>query len=437
MIDVISARLGAAALARCTAAPGLFALLGFSCGLPYPLIGATLSLWFASMHLSLGVVAALSWILLPYSLKPLWARLIDTARLPVPGHTVAPTVTWILWSQMLLIVLLVMIGFAMSLHGVIPVVILSILAAFCGASQDCAVDALRITCERTGASLDTRLLSGYQFGYRLALFIADGIILLIINYIGWSFSYILLAGTLLIPLALFFCHSQVSNDGKLSAKSWYNSLDVVAYSRDVGYSEIIFAVPVSTLFIIVLYRLPDAVSYPVLNLNYIASGLSTTDIAFIHSAVVLPVSVIGLGVVAILLRRLGLTRSLIIGGCVQAAGCLGLGIVTINGGGVGWFAACNIVTALATSISGVALVLYIAMFVDTRKAAYQYAVLVSMYSFSGKVLGGISGFFVSYLSEKVGEDYGFGLLHIALAITGLSMLPLISCQRPDALGNDG
>ncbi|MCU1281357.1 MAG: AmpG family muropeptide transporter, partial [bacterium] len=59
--------------------------LGFAAGLPYMLVGSTLSAWLANAGVSLAGIGLFSAVTLPYSLKLLWAPLVDRYRPPLLG----------------------------------------------------------------------------------------------------------------------------------------------------------------------------------------------------------------------------------------------------------------------------------------------------------------------------------------------------------------
>jgi PAT family beta-lactamase induction signal transducer AmpG len=58
-------------------------MLGFSSGLPFFLTGNTLGYWMRDEGTTLSAIGFLSWVGLAYSLKFLWAPIID--RMDAPG----------------------------------------------------------------------------------------------------------------------------------------------------------------------------------------------------------------------------------------------------------------------------------------------------------------------------------------------------------------
>src|SRR5438105_9909412 len=61
-------------------------LLGFSSGLPFLLSGNTLGYWLRDEGTRLQAIGFLSWVGLAYSLKFLWAPIIDRVDAPLVGR---------------------------------------------------------------------------------------------------------------------------------------------------------------------------------------------------------------------------------------------------------------------------------------------------------------------------------------------------------------
>ena len=61
-------------------------MLGFSSGLPFFLSGNTLGYWLRDAGTTLAAIGFLSWVGLAYSLKFLWAPIIDRVDAPLFGR---------------------------------------------------------------------------------------------------------------------------------------------------------------------------------------------------------------------------------------------------------------------------------------------------------------------------------------------------------------
>ncbi|HEY0243506.1 MAG TPA: hypothetical protein VGC52_12655, partial [Gemmatimonadaceae bacterium] len=152
-------------LIRAFAQPKMAALifLGFSSGLPFYLTSTTLQAWMTKANVDLTTIGIFSLVGLPYSLKFLWAPLLDRYVPPFLGRRRG----WLVITQVLLLIAIA----AMSLHdptrGLQALAINAIFIAFFSASQDVAGDAYRTDVlhhREMGAGAAIWVL-----GYRIAL----------------------------------------------------------------------------------------------------------------------------------------------------------------------------------------------------------------------------------------------------------------------------
>src|SRR5436189_6274045 len=81
-------------------------MLGFASGLPLALTGATLQAWFTEAHINLMTIGALSLLGIPYTLKFLWAPLMDHYGFKRLGKRKG----WILLTQLFLVFALLVIA---------------------------------------------------------------------------------------------------------------------------------------------------------------------------------------------------------------------------------------------------------------------------------------------------------------------------------------
>src|SRR5246127_2510043 len=162
-------------------------LLGFSSGLPFFLVGNTFGYWLRDEHTSLTAIGFLSWVGIAYSLKFLWAPLMDRVDLPLfkrLGHRRG----WMMFSQILVGLALSAMGGTGTKAGLGRLGALALVVAFASSTQDIVVDAWRIESADDGEEQGL-LASAYQFSYRLALLAADSLILIVAATVGWRMSY--------------------------------------------------------------------------------------------------------------------------------------------------------------------------------------------------------------------------------------------------------
>ena len=117
--------------------------LGFSSGLPYILIFSTLGVWLADIGVDLSLIGFFAWIVLTYSLKFLWAPMIDNFSIPFLNR-LGFRKSWILFSQILIVLCLLLLSVINPLDSLYFFAFIAFLVAFSGSIQDIAIDAFRI-----------------------------------------------------------------------------------------------------------------------------------------------------------------------------------------------------------------------------------------------------------------------------------------------------
>ena len=165
--------------------------LGFASGLPNLLIFDTLSAWLRDAGLSLEVIGFFSLATLAYSLKLLWAPLVDRATIPGLTAWLGHRRSWMLACQALIILGLWLISGGNPKTGLPLMAAFAVFVGFVSATQDIVIDAWRIeaaTEEKQGA-----LAAAYQWGYRIAMIVAGVVPLLMSEAVGWNLSYAAMA----------------------------------------------------------------------------------------------------------------------------------------------------------------------------------------------------------------------------------------------------
>src|ERR1700685_1839804 len=74
--------------------------LGFSSGLPLALSGSTLLIWMRESGVDLGTIGLFALVGTPYTLKFLWAPLIDALDVPILSKLLGRRRGWLLLSQL-------------------------------------------------------------------------------------------------------------------------------------------------------------------------------------------------------------------------------------------------------------------------------------------------------------------------------------------------
>jgi len=145
------------------------ALLGFSSGLPLALTGSTLHAWMNRAGVDLTTIGLFALVGLPYSLKFIWAPLVDATRLPVLSNMFGRRRGWLIATQLGLVLSIFFLGGVDPLAAPLMLAVLALTVAFISATQDILVDTLRIE-----ALEDTQQAAGvanYVAAYRAAMLI--------------------------------------------------------------------------------------------------------------------------------------------------------------------------------------------------------------------------------------------------------------------------
>ncbi len=401
--------------------------LGFSSGLPFMLVGNTLGYWLRESGIALATIGFLSWVGLAYSLKFVWAPLIDKMNAPIFGAWLGRRRGWMIISQILVGICLFGMAYVKPEGGLALFTLLAAIAAFASATQDIVVDAWRI--EVSDASEDMALLSSsYQLGYRASLLVTDALILILAGAIGWSVSYSAMGALMAVGvIATLFAaepkHGPANVPGAVPLWSARGLFDAVAgpfisFFKQHGQRALLI------LAAVCLYRLSDFVMGPMANPFYADLGLTKETVGAVRGSVGLIASVVGVAAAGLTAVRFGFISTLLIGAVIGPASNLGFSVLAMMGPSTEVFTGAMIVDNFATGFAGTALVGYMSSLTTLGYTATQYALLSSFYALLGKVLKGFSGLVVQKLNETHALMESYALFFLGTAMIGIPALLL-------------
>ncbi|UOF00103.1 MFS transporter [Bdellovibrio reynosensis] len=400
--------------------------LGFSSGLPFMLVGNTLGFWLREAGITLATIGFLSWVGLAYSLKFLWAPLIDKVNAPILGKMLGRRRGWMVVSQVLIAGALIGMSIVKPEGGLMLFTGLAALAAFASATQDIVVDAWRI--EVSDASEDMALLSSaYQLGYRASLLVTDALILIVAASVGWAVSYSVMGALMAVGLVATFLAvepgrnlaAQVT-EHKWSARAVFDAVagPFIAFFKQHGSKALLILAAVS------LYRLSDFMMGPMANPFYADIGITKETVGAVRGSVGLIASVVGIAAGGLSAVRFGFITTLLVGAVIGPASNLGFSLLAIVGPSNEVFTTAMIIDNFASGFAGTALVGYMSSLTTFGYTATQYALLSSFYALLGKVLKGFSGVMVQNFSEGRTLMEGYALFFISTALVGIPALLL-------------
>ena len=399
--------------------------LGFSSGLPFILTGATLGYWLRDEGTSLTVIGFISWVGLAYSLKVLWAPLVDRMDAPFLG-SLGRRRSWMLFAQLVVAASLAGMALTGPKHGLTLLGVFAVLTAFASATQDIVVDAWRIESAATKDELGL-LSAAYQLGYRVALLITDALILISANHLGWPISYGFMAILMSVGfLATLNAPEPIRSGGppRKTFTSFSGGLfdaivgPFIAFFRTHGWMALLMLAMIS------LYKLPDFVMGPMATPLYHDLGLSKDVVGSMRASIGLAGTLLGIAAGGFASQRFGYMRSLIAGALLQACGVAGFAVLAQSGGDLRVFGAVLSLENFGAAFAGVAIITYMSSLTSLGYTATQYALLSSTYAYLGKILKGFSGVIVDHLDKSHAHMDAYSIFFAGAGAIGLPAVVL-------------
>ena len=202
-------------------------LLGFSAGLPLALSGSTLTIWMREAGVDLGTIGLFALVGTPYTIKFLWAPVVDALDVPVLTRLFGRRRGWLMLSQLLLITAILLLAFSNPAYSALTLVALAaLLVAVASATQDILIDAFRV--ESLDKSEQAAGMASYVAAYRVSNLISTAGALYLVSaweWLGsgkdaaWSIAYIAMAGLCIVGIlaTLFATEPEAS---KVSDQNW-------------------------------------------------------------------------------------------------------------------------------------------------------------------------------------------------------------------------
>jgi PAT family beta-lactamase induction signal transducer AmpG len=205
------------------------ALLGFSSGLPLALTGSTLQAWMNRAGVDLTTIGFFALVGLPYSLKFLWAPLVDSVRLPFLSDFLGRRRSWLVASQVALAAALLILAGLDPAAAPLMLAVVALGVAFISATQDILVDTLRV--EALEDRQQAAGVANYVAAYRVALLLTTSGALVLAGTLteagwgidgAWGTVYLVAAGLMGVGLlgALLMPEPETPEDApRLSGKA--------------------------------------------------------------------------------------------------------------------------------------------------------------------------------------------------------------------------
>lgn len=365
--------------------------LAFSTGLPYLLVLPTLALRLREAGVPVTYIGLFSWLGLAYSLKFLWAPIVDAIDVPVLAKRLGRRRAWLITCQAFTAAALVGLGMSDPATGLLWTAIFTFLAAFGAATQDVVSDAWRIDAapdERQGV-----MVAAYQLGYRIALLFAGAGALYIAEFASWQVSYAAMAVLLGVGVVSALLSPIVDREPDAPGTKRLDFDRAVKAPLADLWQRIGPMLP-WVLLLMALYRVSDFVSGVMANPLYVDLGYTKTQIASIAKVYGIWISIVGAFAGGISVAKLGLFRTMAIGAVLQAVSHLTFAWLSLQPPSIVALGLAISADNFSLAYGGTALVTYMSALTGPGFTATQYALFSSLYALPGKVIAGGSGFVV-------------------------------------------
>jgi PAT family beta-lactamase induction signal transducer AmpG len=377
----------------------LAALMGFAGGLPLMLTLTVLQAWLSQEGVSLATIGMAGLVGLPYSIKFLWAPLVDRYKPIALGRRRG----WLLITQLALVASIVFLGTQDPASNIWGVLSAAVCVTFFSATQDIVIDAYR---RETLADDEQGLAASfYTYGYRLGMLLASAGGLILADIIGFNAVYFVMAAAMAACVVVTLVAPEPAGNAppRTLAESFVGPFVEFFTRRDDALKALL------VLVFIVIYKLGDN----------IASHMNT-EIGAIAKIFGTGALLLGIFVGGAVTLKLGLYRAMFVIGILQAVSTACFVLLALAGYDRAWLATVIGFENFTVGMGSAALIAFMAALTNKQFTATQFALLSTLATLPRSLLSAPSGF----MAEALGWPQFFVVCTL-LAIPGLALLPAL------------
>ncbi|MEN8128950.1 MAG: MFS transporter [Pseudomonadota bacterium] len=384
---------------------GVILLLGFSSGLPLALTSGTLQAWMAVENVELSTIGIFTLVGLPYTLKFLWAPIMDRYVPPLLGRRRG----WILITQVGLMLGIAAMARTSPTEATWMMASLALFVAFTSASQDVVFDAYRTdVLPARERGLGAAVSVG---GYRVAMLMSGAVALILADQIGWVDTYMFMAVLMAVGMVATF----IGPEPKVEPRAPRSLAEAIWGPLKEFFSR---RGAIALLVMIVLYKLGDAFAGTLTTAFLIRGpGFTPTDIGLVNKGMGLAATLVGAFFGGVLLAQLGLYKSLLLFGGLQAITNLGFMMVALAEKSYPLMIMAVGLENLAGGMGTAAFVALLMALCDHRYTATQFALLSALAVLGRVYLGPAAGYLVEHIAWST-----FFFITFLAALPGLWLL---------------
>jgi PAT family beta-lactamase induction signal transducer AmpG len=406
--------------------------LGFSSGLPLALSGSTLQVWATEGGVNLRTIGLFAIIGTPYTIKFLWAPLVDALDLPVLSRLLGRRRGWLVFSQLLLMLAIVILAVCDPKSGPALAIVAAILVATASATQDIVIDAFRV--ESLPENEQAAGMAAYVAAYRVALLISTAGALYIVTGFetglgfardtAWALGYVAMALLVVVGLVAAILATEPAKSAEVEAEHARHPNEskltrVVATARTALADFLLQDMAVIILAFVVLFKFTDALAGAMTAPFVIQLGFSRVDYANVIKGLGFAATLLGGFAGGYVARAFPLATSLWIGGVLQAAANFAFSWQAHVGKDIAWLSFAITVENFTSAIGTVIFVGYLsALCKNPLHTATQFALLTALSAVGRTYLSAGAGF--------VAAATGWGWFFAICAFAGIPGLLLLA-----------
>ncbi len=408
--------------------------LGFSSGLPFGVLAEPLSAWLFDSGVSKSGIGLFALVSLPYSLKFLWAPLMDRLPLPLMTRLFGRRRGWALLTQCILLLAIVGMGYSNPAEDLFIVGIFAVAVAFASASQDIVIDAYRVEIlddERLAAGAATAV-----FGWRLGQVGGAAAGLIFADVFPWPTVFMGMGSLVLVGIIAILINPEPSERTTRESEEMERRAEQflerkknlprhMAEALAWLYGAVVCPFVefmsrkgwLAVLLFIMLYKFGDAVLAVMKIPFFLEIGFTKTEIAGVAKVFGFNAIIAGGFLGGLVLARMGIMRGLVVCGVLMAASNLLFIAQAWAGNDLGMLTVTIAVENVTTGMGTTAFVAYLSSLCNVAYTATQYALLTSLMAFSRTVMSSGAG----WLADQM-DWIGFFIVTTVAAIPGLLLL---------------
>ncbi len=403
--------------------------LGFSSGLPLALSGSTLLVWMTESGVNLGTIGLFALVGTPYTLKFLWAPLVDAIDIPLLSPWLGRRRGWLVFTQLLLMAAIVFLALGDPRSAPFTIALGALLVATASATQDIVVDAFRV--ESLPEREQAAGMAGYVAAYRIGMLVSTAGALFLVSYFeqglglakstAWMWGYLAMGFLVLVGTATAIIATEPERSAiAAAAHAGHSALARVTEAAKGALADFLASdMALVVLAFVVLFKFTDALSGTMTAPFVIDLGFSRNEYAAIIKGVGLAALLLGGFAGGFVARAYPLATALWIGGILQAVANLAFSWQAVVGVNAAWLTFAITVENFTSAIGTVIFVAYLsALCRNPLHTATQYALLTALAAVGRTYLSSGAGF--------VAEATGWVWFFVICALAGLPSLVLLA-----------